>query len=45
MRWIDILMTSALMAAPGFAQVPPRAADLEAYSGLHLAAALGDAME
>jgi uncharacterized protein len=32
-------------AVPGFAQVPPRAAELEAYSGLHLAAALGDGME
>jgi ankyrin repeat protein len=28
-----------------FAQVPPRAAELEAYSGLHLAAALGDVAE
>jgi ankyrin repeat protein len=32
-------------AVPGFAQVPPRAAELESYSGLHLAAALGDATE
>ena len=33
------------VAMPGFAQVPPRAAEIEAYTGLHLAAALGDAME
>jgi hypothetical protein len=32
-------------AEPAYAQVPPRAAELEAYSGLHLAAALGDAAD
>jgi ankyrin repeat protein len=33
------------VAAPGLAQVRPRASELEAYSGLHLAAALGDAVQ
>jgi ankyrin repeat protein len=45
MKLIGFLMASVFTATAGFAQVPPRAAELEAYSGLHLAAALGDAME
>lgn len=43
-----VMMASALacsVAMPGLAQVPPRPAEIEAYSGLHLAAALGDAAE
>jgi ankyrin repeat protein len=33
------------LAVPCFAQVSPRPAEVEAYTGLHLAAALGDAMD
>lgn len=47
-RFSCLVMASGLasgVAVPGFAQVPPRAAEIEAYTGLHLAAALGDAME
>jgi uncharacterized protein len=33
------------LAEPGFTQIPPRPAELEAYSGLHRAAALGEAAE
>jgi ankyrin repeat protein len=39
------VVACAVMAVSALAQIPPRPAELEAYSGLHLAAALGDAME
>ena len=35
MRFFGILMASVLLATPGFAQVPPRAAELEAYKIHH----------
>jgi ankyrin repeat protein len=35
----------ALLAAPAFAQIPPGAAEIEAYRGLHAAAASGSAAD
>lgn len=40
-----LALGAALAAAPAAAQVPPSAADLAAYTGLHAAAARGDATE
>jgi ankyrin repeat protein len=40
-KWLMLLM--ALLSSPASAQVPPSAADLHSYTGLHAAAAAGDA--
>lgn len=45
MLFRSIVVALVLMASPGLAQVPPNAADVAAYQGLHAAAAKGDAAE